>query len=82
MEPKQSFLIEKRTPFSKSLIWQLNRDYYIQKGLDAWIDGTVPHYLTSNSMVGRTYSDLIFAMLKDLAAKEETEKKVYTLKYS
>jgi len=79
MEPKQSFLIEKRTPFSKSLIWQLNRDYYIQKGLDAWIDGTVPHYLTSNSMVGGTYSDLIFAMLKDLAAKEETEKKVYIL---
>lgn len=74
-----SFLIEDNTPFSESLIWQLNRDYYNNKGLDAWRDGTVPHHLTSNSMVGRTYAELIFGFLKDLSYKGHQIEKVYIL---
>jgi len=76
MEKKQ-YEIEGGKPFAESLIWQLNRDYYDQKGIKAWSSGVVPHHLTSNSMVGKTYAELIFAFLKDLASKGQTEEKVY-----
>ena len=73
------YQIEEATPFSKSLIWQLNRDYYQNTGVDAWRQGIVPHNLTSNSMVGKTYAELIFAFLKDLAAKGQTQEKIYIM---
>jgi SAM-dependent MidA family methyltransferase len=60
-------------PFHDSMIWQLNRDYYQDIGIDAWSSGEVPHNITSNSFVGKTYAALIFAMLKDLARKEKLD---------
>ncbi len=76
---KEYFEIEPIKPFSESLIWQLNRDFYQEKGLTAWSKDIVPHHMTSNSMVGKTYAELIFAFLKDLAVKEKTEETVYIL---
>ncbi len=75
----QTYEIEAKKPFSESLIWQLNRDYYQNEGIEAWSEGTVPHHLTSNSLVGRTYAELIFAFLKDLSRKGQTQEKVYIL---
>ena len=74
-----TYQIDSIKPFSESLIWQLNRDYYQQTGIEAWRDGTVPHNLTSNSMVGNTYAQLIFAFLKDLAGKGQSNEKIYIL---
>ena len=73
------FEIEPQTPFSKSLIWQLNRDFYRDRGISAWSEDIVPHQLTSNAKVGETYAELIYAFLKDLAAKGKTEEVVYIL---
>ena len=78
MQPN-NFVIESQTPFSESLIWQLNRDFYQEKGISAWSDGIVPHNLTSNSKAGKTYAELIFAFLKDLAVKGKTTEVVYIL---
>ncbi len=74
---QERFEVESYKVFSESLIWQLNRDYYHKSGIEAWSKGIVPHNITSNSMVGRTYAELILAFLKDLAAKGETTEKVY-----
>lgn len=74
-----SYEIQAKTNFSESLIWQLNRDFYHSQGIEAWREGAVPHHLSSNAMVGRTYADLIFAFLKDLAAKGQTTETVYLL---
>jgi hypothetical protein len=71
--------IESFQPFSESLIWQLNRDFYQEIGIEAWSKGVVPHHMTSNSRVGRTYAGLIFAFLNDLANKGKTEETVYIL---
>ncbi len=71
--------VEASTLFSESLIWQLNRDYYKEIGIDAWSSGIVPHHMTSNAMVGKTYAELILAFLKDLAAKGQTKETVYML---
>ncbi len=73
------FEIESNKPFSESLIWQLNRDFYQHKGLAAWSENVVPHHMTSNAMVGRTYAELIFSFLKDLASKGKTAETVYIL---
>ncbi len=61
-------------PFHDSMIWQLNRAYYKDIGIEAWSKGEVPHNITSNSFVGKTYASLIFAMLNDLARKSKFEK--------
>jgi hypothetical protein len=73
------YKIEKSTLFSESLIWELGRNYYDEAGVDAWRKGTVPHHMTSNAMVGKTYAELVFSFLKDLAHKGQTHEKVYIL---
>lgn len=78
MESKH-YEVETVKPFSESLIWQLNRDFYNTKGIDAWRKNMVPHHLTSNSMTSKTYAELIFAFLKDLAKKGHTQEKVYII---
>lgn len=71
--------LESARPFSESLIWQLNRDYYNNHGIDAWGQGLVPHQVTSNSKVGKTYAEIIFGFLKDLAFKGQISDTVYVL---
>ncbi|MEL6255530.1 MAG: SAM-dependent methyltransferase [Bacteroidota bacterium] len=78
MEQKR-YEVEASTLFSESKIWQLNRDYYNKEGIKAWQTGTVPHYLTSNAMVGKTYAELIFGILKDLGRMGKVHEKVYIL---
>lgn len=76
---EEIYEVEGFMPFSNSKIWELNRDYYHNEGLEAWRDGTVPHQMTSSSMLGKTYAKLIFAALKDLATQAATQEKVYIL---
>ena len=73
------FELESFKLFSDSLIWQLNRDFYQQMGIDAWNTKIVPHHLTSNSMVGKTYAELILGFLKDLAVQGNINDTVYIL---
>lgn len=73
------FQLESSKPFSESLIWQLNRDFYQKQGVNAFSDHIVPHNLTSSSLVGETYSELIFGVLNDLASQGKTTEKVYIL---
>ncbi len=73
------FEIESNQPFSKSKIWQLNRDFYQFRGISAFSEDIVPHHLTSNSLVGKTYAELIFGFLRDLAFKGKTDETVYIL---
>lgn len=76
---EKKYLVQRSTPFSESIIWSLNINYYQQKGIGAWSEGEVPHYITSNSTVGKTYSELIFALLCDLADMGKVDKNVYIL---
>jgi len=75
----QTYLLESEKPFGESLIWQLNREYYQEVGVEAWRSQKVPHQLTSNSMVGMTYAELIFGVMKDLARQGKLEERLYIL---
>ncbi|WP_235296594.1 SAM-dependent methyltransferase [Portibacter marinus] len=74
-----NFLVESKKPFSESVIWQMNREFYQQAGIAAWSENIVPHQMTSNSLVGKTYAELIFAFLKDLNKKKGSQEIVYIL---
>lgn len=78
MEP-ESYEIEASTPFADSKIWQLNRDFYQENGIKAWSEELVPFNMTSNSICAKTYADLIYALLEDLAEKGQLEETVYIL---
>ena len=69
--------VEAMTPFAESLLWQINREYYQHVGIEAWTSGLVPHHLTSNAMVGKTYASLILGLLTDLALQGKNKEKVY-----
>jgi len=73
------FELDSLKPFSESLLWQLNRDYYQGTGIDGWRDGTIPFQLTSSSIVGKTYAELILGFLKDVASKGQLADTVYIL---
>lgn len=77
--PTMMHQLESQQPFSQSLIWQLQRDYFHQVGIDAWRSGEVPHYITSNPVVGKTYAELVLALLRDLSVKGQREATVYLL---
>jgi hypothetical protein len=72
-------MLQEHTPFSQSKIWQLQRAYFEQAGIDAWRKGEVPHYVTSNPFMGKTYAGLVFAFLRDLAQQGKTQETVYVL---
>ncbi len=73
------FSIQKKTLFSKSHVWQINRDFYNQNGIAAWSDDMVPHQITNSSLAATAYAELIFAFLKDLESDAKPNKLIYIL---
>ncbi len=61
----RGFCVAKPQPFSQSLLWTLQRDYFSQRGLNAWSQGEVPHYITSNPTIAHAYAEIAFACWQD-----------------
>jgi hypothetical protein len=67
-------VLERRQPFARSLLWELQRRYFAARGVEAWRRGEVPHYVTSNPKIADSYAEIVFAFLGDrnrLAGAEE-----------
>ncbi|MFF2889353.1 tetratricopeptide repeat protein [Paenibacillus sp. NPDC057967] len=62
---------QQRYRYSEAPIWQLQRDYYEEEGLNAWKNDQVPQYITSNPMIAAAYAEMIFGFLQDRASKGE-----------
>jgi hypothetical protein len=60
-EIKELYLLEDRQVFSKSMVWPLQHHYYAEKGIEAWRQGDVPHYITSNPRVANNYAEIVWA---------------------
>lgn len=74
-----SFILEDYKPFSESLLWKLQKEYYQGAGVDAWRQPEVPHYITCNPVIGKAYAEIVFAFLRDLLRQEPVKGKVYLL---
>ncbi|MCM3133778.1 tetratricopeptide repeat protein [Paenibacillus polysaccharolyticus] len=53
--------------FSEAPVWDWQRAYYEQMGLEAWENHQVPQYITSNPFIATAYAEMIFSFLQDLA---------------
>lgn len=68
IEPPR-FILEEGKPFSQSFIWKLQRAFFEQQGNQAWSEGIVPHYITSNPYMANAYAALVLGWLRDWASE-------------
>ncbi|GGH23640.1 tetratricopeptide repeat protein [Paenibacillus segetis] len=65
--------------FSESPIWEMQRSYYEDQGLKAWLSEEVPQYITNNPMIATSYAEIIFGFLQDRARLGHTTEPVIIL---
>jgi tetratricopeptide (TPR) repeat protein len=61
-------LVEQNQRLSRSILWQVQRDYFARQGIEAWRQGTVPHYITSNPFIASAYARVALGFLRDCQA--------------
>lgn len=61
-------IIEADKRLSQSLIWQIQRTYFLNSGMTPWQDDVLPHYISSNPVMARAYSQLVFGYVRDCVA--------------
>jgi len=66
-DDRKRFIVETSRPFCRSRIWQLQDTYFAERGVEAWRQGEVPHYVTSNPTIANAYAEIVFAFRADLA---------------
>src|SRR5690348_8291126 len=65
-------ILERDVPFSQSIIWRLQRDFYAKHGLNAWTEDLVPSYITSNPMIAEIYAAVVAGFLSDCVGQKNT----------
>ncbi|MAT96702.1 MAG: hypothetical protein CL608_06120, partial [Anaerolineaceae bacterium] len=68
MNKQSRHIIEADKPLSQSLLWDIQRAYFLQAGMAAWQDDVVPSDISSNPVMARTYSQILFGYLRDCFA--------------
>ncbi len=64
---KTTHILDADKPLSQSLLWQIQRHYFLENGMAAWQDDVVPHQISSSPYMARAYAELAFAYLEDTA---------------
>ncbi len=53
----------------ESHLWKLMMSFYDRKGVESWSQGIVPHFITSNTFIGKSYAKVLHGFLRDSMAK-------------
>lgn len=61
-------ILEQNIRFSQSKMWTAQKNYYDQKGINAW-DEDVPFYITSNPFIARAYAQVAIRFMQDWIQK-------------
>lgn len=56
-------ILERDERLSRSLLWRLQRTFFAAQGIEAWRQGVVPHYITSNAFIAEAYARVVAAYL-------------------
>lgn len=64
---QQVHTLEMDVPLSQSVIWRMQRDFYVQRGLKAWTEDMVPQFMTNNPFIAEIYARIAFNFLCDCA---------------
>src|SRR5216684_7175876 len=67
-----SRVLERDVPLSQSVIWRLQREFYMQRGLKAWTEDMVPQYITNNPFITEIYAHIVADFLSDCIAHGES----------
>ena len=62
---QSSHILEQNQRLSHSLLWKFQRQFFERQGVEAWNQGTVPHYMTSNPFIANAYGKVVFGFLRD-----------------
>jgi SAM-dependent MidA family methyltransferase len=60
----RKIVVEQRKRFSESCLWRMQRDYFDQEGINAWVN-QVPFYITSNPYIATCYAQLVMRFIRD-----------------
>jgi tetratricopeptide (TPR) repeat protein len=58
-------LLSEPQVFSRSYIWDLQRRYFAERGIDAWRQDEVPHYVSSNPTLANSYAQIVHSFWRD-----------------
>jgi len=58
-------VLEDFMPCSSSHLWKLMMSFYDRKGPDSWSRGIVPHFITCNTFIGKSYAKVLHGFLRD-----------------
>ena len=64
-ENQEPTILETGVPLSQSLIWRLQREFYVQRGLKAWTEDLVPSYITNNPFIAEIYAQIVAGFIAD-----------------
>ncbi len=76
-ETEAPYILEKEQRLSRSMLYTLQRKFFEKKGVGAWSEGIVPHYITTNPFIANTYAALVFAYLRDCASVQEKKENTF-----
>ncbi|CAM9189028.1 unnamed protein product [Discosporangium mesarthrocarpum] len=65
-------VLEDYTSCSKSHLWKLMMSFYDRKGVESWSQGIVPHFITCNAFIGRSYAHVLNGFLRDCIMGKNT----------
>lgn len=57
--------LETRQRLSRSILWELQRNYFDRQGIEAWSTGAVPHHITSSPFIADAYARVVHGFLRD-----------------
>ena len=67
-------ILEDKKPLSQSMLWKLQTDFYANQGPEAWINGIVPQYITTNPYIANIYAKTVFGYCRDMTSREDYDK--------
>src|ERR1700694_5714165 len=62
---KDDQVLESGVSLSRSVIWELQRQFYVQRGLKAWTEDMVPQFITNNPFIAEIYARVVAGFLFD-----------------
>lgn len=71
--------IEEGGRLSRSLVWKLQRRFFVERGLRAWGEGVVPHYISNHPFLARAYLRTALGFLRDCQASIDPVEPLYVI---
>ncbi|HYO58349.1 tetratricopeptide repeat protein [Archangium sp.] len=59
------FVLERNQRLSRSLLWGCQRAFFERQGIEAWRQGLIPNFITSNPVIGRAYAQVVLGWMRD-----------------